>query len=356
MSISPENALKLRLARRNLMTHLLLVALASTVTCAILIVALKPLLVRYALARPNARSSHRIPTPQGGGIAVMGAMFATIATALALAAVPIDAAEIAWVSAAAFFLAVTGAVDDIHPLSAMPRLLMQTLAVTVVVTVSADARILPDVVPLWLERSLVVLAGVWFVNLVNFMDGIDWITAAEMVPITAVIALLGLFGMMPFWIASIAAALCGALLGFAPFNRPVAKLFLGDVGSLPIGLLVGWMLLKLAATGAVAAAILLPLYYLADATITLLRRLTRGERVWEAHRGHFYQQAIDRNGFSVLAVVTHILVLNIALAAAAASTILWPALSVQIAALLLGATLVGFVLWRFSAPAMRVTA
>jgi UDP-N-acetylmuramyl pentapeptide phosphotransferase/UDP-N-acetylglucosamine-1-phosphate transferase len=338
------------------MTHLLLVALASAVTCAILIVALKPLLVRYALARPNARSSHRIPTPQGGGIAVMGATFATAATALGLAAVPIDAVEIAWVGAAAFFLAVTGVVDDIHPLSAMPRLLMQTLAVTVVVTASADARILPDAVPLWVERSLVVFAGVWFVNLVNFMDGIDWITTAEMVPITAFIALLGVFAVMPLWFALIGAALCGALLGFAPFNKPVARLFLGDVGSLPIGLMVGWMLLEVAAAGAVAAAILLPLYYLTDATITLLRRLVRGERVWEAHRGHFYQQAIDHNGFSALGVSGHVLVVNLALAVIAGCTIVWPAWPVQLAALLLGAALVAFVLRRFSAPAVRVPA
>ena len=338
------------------MTSLLIVALASAVTCAILIVALKPLLVRYALARPNARSSHRIPTPQGGGIAVMGATFATAAAALSLAAVPVDAAGIAWISAAAFFLALTGVVDDIHPLSALPRLVMQMLAVTVVVTASADARILPEVIPLWVERSLVVVAGVWFVNLVNFMDGIDWITTAEAVPITAVIALLGAAGVMPYWIALIGAALCGAMLGFAPFNRPVARLFLGDVGSLPVGLLVGWMLLELAASGAIAAAILLPLYYLADATITLLRRLARGERIWEAHRSHFYQQAIDRNGFSVLGVVTHVFVLNLALAALAAGTFVWPAWSVQLAALLLGAAMVGFVLWRFSAPAVRVPA
>ena len=113
------------------------------------------------------------------------------------------------------------------------------------------------------------------------------------------------------------AALCGALIGFAPFNKPVAKLFLGDVGSLPIGLLVGWLLWQLAGTGALAAAILLPLYYLMDATITLLRRLARREKVWEAHRSHFYQQATV-NGFSVMAVSAHVFVLNLALAALAA--------------------------------------
>jgi UDP-N-acetylmuramyl pentapeptide phosphotransferase/UDP-N-acetylglucosamine-1-phosphate transferase len=145
----------------------------------------------------------------------------------------------------------------------------------------------------------------------------------------------------------VAAALCGALLGFAPFNRPVARLFLGDVGSLPIGLLVGWMLLQLAGTGALAAALLLPLYYLMDATITLLRRLGRRERVWEAHRGHFYQKATD-NGFSALAVSAHVFWLNLALTGLAAATLVWRSGAAQIAALGLGVVLVSLVLRRFS--------
>jgi UDP-N-acetylmuramyl pentapeptide phosphotransferase/UDP-N-acetylglucosamine-1-phosphate transferase len=145
----------------------------------------------------------------------------------------------------------------------------------------------------------------------------------------------------------VAIVLCGALIGFAPFNKPVARLFLGDVGSLPIGLLVGWMLLELAGTGALAAALLLPLYYLMDATITLLRRLARGEKVWEAHRSHFYQKATD-NGFSAMAVSAHVFGLNLALAALAAMTLVWPSGVVQVAALLAGLVLVGLVLRRFS--------
>ncbi len=110
----------------------------------------------------------------------------------------------------------------------------------------------------------------------------------------------------------IALALCGAVIGFAYFNRPVARLFLGDVGSLPIGFLLGWLLLLVAASGHLAAAIVMPLYYLADATITLLRRLFRGEPVWHAHRSHFYQLATDR-GFTVIGVVAWVFAVNVAL-------------------------------------------
>ena len=76
-------------------------------------------------------------------------------------------------------------------------------------------------------------------NLVNFMDGLDLMTVAEIVPVTGALVLLGWLGELPAPATIAAAALCGAMLGFAPFNRPVAKIFLGDVGSLPIGLLAG---------------------------------------------------------------------------------------------------------------------
>ncbi|UVF19686.1 glycosyl transferase [Microvirga terrae] len=324
---------------------------SSAVLSALLILVLKPLLIRYALARPNARSSHKTPTPQGGGLAVLAATLAVAGLSAVWLVLPVPSLLI--VAAAAVAFAVLGTADDIRPLPAWIRLVMQFVVVTAVVLASGT-RLLPDSIPLAAERILLVVAGVWFVNLVNFMDGLDWITVAEMVPITAFVAGLGLVGVMPLWIAVLAAALCGALLGFAPFNRPVARLFLGDVGSLSIGLLVGWMLLQLAGTGALAAAILLPLYYLMDATITLLRRLARGEKVWEAHRSHFYQKATD-NGVSVLAVDAHVFVLNLVLAALAAMTLVWPSGAVQVAALALGVVLVGLVLRRFSRPGLEVS-
>ena len=308
---------------------------------------LHPLLVRYALARPNARSSHKVPTPQGGGIAVVVAFLVVGLPALVAVAGGAALPALAELAAAVLVLAVLGPVADIRPLPALPRLLVQLGAVAAVVVWAGPGRILPEAVPLWLERSLLVLAGAWWVNLTNFMDGIDWITLAEFVPMTAFLAALGVLGITEAAAGPLAAAFCGALLGFAPANRPVARLFLGDVGSLPIGLLSGWLLLSLAASGHLAAALLLPLYYVADATLTLVRRAARGERVWEAHRSHFYQQA-TANGFSVLEVDARILALNLALAALAAATIAWPALVWP--DLLAGAALVGLVLRLFATP------
>jgi UDP-N-acetylmuramyl pentapeptide phosphotransferase/UDP-N-acetylglucosamine-1-phosphate transferase len=174
-------------------------------------------------------------------------------------------------------MAIVGFADDIKSVPVLPRLILQAVAVgTILFTVPGDVRIVPAA-PLWIERGLLLLAGLWFVNLVNFMDGLDWMTVTEVVPITAAMVLLGWFGEFPPSATIVAAALCGAMVGFAPFTRPVAKVFLGDVGSLPIGLLLGWCLLQLAYSQQIVAA-MLPLYYLSDATVTPLRRLTRANR------------------------------------------------------------------------------
>lgn len=328
---------------------LLPVTLAAAAVSAGLCVLLRPLLVRYALARPNARSSHKIPTPQGGGIAVLAGAFVALGLALLLGLVPAPArADLLLVTAAAVLLAIVGAWDDMAPLPASLRLALQAVCVGIVLFLAVpELRLFPELMPAALERALALLAGVWFVNLVNFMDGIDWITVAGIVPLTAALALAGAAGALDPATGLLAAALCGGLIGFSPFNRPVARLFLGDVGSLPIGLITAYLLYRLAETGSLAAALILPLYHLADATITLLRRLARGEKVWQAHRSHFYQQATT-NGFSVISVVGQIALLNLALAVLAAISLRFPGLPVQIACLTLAAVLTALLLRRFA--------
>jgi UDP-N-acetylmuramyl pentapeptide phosphotransferase/UDP-N-acetylglucosamine-1-phosphate transferase len=326
----------------------LVVPVAAALICAGLIVVLRPLLQRYALARPNARSSHLTPTPQGGGIAVMIAT--AIATALAgLLGIHYADDAIPVVMAAAFCLAAVGMIDDLRPIPVVPRLVLQLAAVALLfTTLPSQLRIL-ETLPIALERALLMLALLWFINLVNFMDGLDWMTVAEMLPMTVVLAALALFGEAPSDILPIALALAGALLGFAPFNRPMARLFLGDVGSLPIGLLTGWCLLELASHQHLAAALLLPLYYLADATITLFRRLANRERFWDAHRSHFYQRATD-NGFSVRQVVTNVFLLNLVLAGLTLASITINSPGIDVALLVAGACAVMIVLVRFSRP------
>jgi UDP-N-acetylmuramyl pentapeptide phosphotransferase/UDP-N-acetylglucosamine-1-phosphate transferase len=308
---------------------------------------LLPILQRHTLAHPNVRSSHKAPTPQGGGYAVIGA---TVVVGAALAVFNGAPSSLWLVLAATVVLAAVGAVDDMRHIAVMPRLGLQLVATVILLAALPTALRIVPALPFWFERGLLALALLWFVNLVNFMDGIDWMTVAEAVPMTAGLALFGAMGVVPSEEAMAALALCGAMLGFAPFNKPVARLFLGDVGSLAVGLLLGWLLVLLAGGGHIAAALLLPLYYLADATTTLLRRLMNGEPVWQAHRTHFYQRATD-NGFSVMQIVARVFVLNVALAVLAAATLLAPTVLVQAMALFAGCALVALLLYRFSAKA-----
>jgi len=334
---SPENGI------------LAVVAVLAGLLSAGLIIVLMPWLKAYALARPNARSSHYEPTPQGGGAAVIVATLLAAWVGISLADTAGAAAQrdLLALTIAALALTATGAVDDIRPLAVGLRLALQCAAVGLVLACSpAEARIIPEL-PWWTERAGLLLGGVWFVNLTNFMDGIDWMTVAEAVPVAAAIVLLGLIGVLPMPPLTVAVALFGAIIGFAPFNKPVARLFLGDVGSLPIGLLLAWLLFHVAASGHLAAAILLPLYYLADTALTLLRRGLAREPIWQAHRSHFYQRATD-GGFSVNAIVLRVFLLNLALGALAVITVLRPHGSVSAAGLGVGAALVGMLLESFA--------
>jgi UDP-N-acetylmuramyl pentapeptide phosphotransferase/UDP-N-acetylglucosamine-1-phosphate transferase len=313
-----------------------------------LIVVLRPLLIRYALARPNARSSHKVPTPQGGGIAVVGATIAVVAGAcLAIPGLFNEPYRLAIIMSAVILLAFVGAIDDIRPLGAMSRLLLQIVAaILVVAAIPAELRPI-YFLPWWLERALILFGCVWFINLVNFMDGIDWMTVAEVVPLTAGLVFFGLIGELPGGVTALAAALFGAIVGFAPFNRPVARLFLGDVGSLPIGLMLAWLLVSLAANGHLVAAFLMPLYYLADATITLLRRIGKGRPVAQAHRDHFYQRAID-GGRGIYRVIGPVFAVNIVLVALAVASSLNSSTPYQLLLAALGVAIVGALLWTFA--------
>jgi UDP-N-acetylmuramyl pentapeptide phosphotransferase/UDP-N-acetylglucosamine-1-phosphate transferase len=326
----------------------LIVAAAAAISAGIVLV-LRPWLQRYLLAHPNSRSSHRQSTPQGGGIAVIVAVLAVAAGAgaIGLDKPSFNLASLWPVFAATTFMLLVGAADDLWTIEVAPRLLLQTVAVGVMLaSLPAELRVVP-MLPWWIERAVLLLGCLWFVNLTNFMDGVDWMTVAEFVPITVGLALIGFLGALPTEGIVVAMALCGGLIGFAPFNKPVARIFLGDVGSLPIGLLLSWLLVLVAGRGHLTAAVVMPLYYLADATMTLLRRLANREPFWRAHRTHFYQIATDR-GFSVPEIITHVFAVNLALVALAAASVLWPGPLSALAALGGGGALVGWLLYRFS--------
>jgi UDP-N-acetylmuramyl pentapeptide phosphotransferase/UDP-N-acetylglucosamine-1-phosphate transferase len=301
-----------------------------------------------ALAKPNQRSSHTVPTPQGGGLVVVPAALLTAGIALAVsgAELPGGVLYLGLVGTAALGLTVIGFVDDMRGLSVSSRLISQVVAVALAVALMPeDVRVVPAV-PVAVERAIMICGALWFVNLFNFMDGIDLISVVETVAVVLGIVLLAALGAIPPGYGIVAVALLGAMVGFAPWNAPPARLFLGDAGSVPIGFMLAVLLIHVAAAHALAAAVILPLYYLADATITLIRRFLRGERVWEAHRQHFYQQA-TRNGFTVIETVARIAVLDAVLIALAIGAALHGRVCAALAGLIAAAA-VGWMLRTFA--------
>jgi UDP-N-acetylmuramyl pentapeptide phosphotransferase/UDP-N-acetylglucosamine-1-phosphate transferase len=210
-------------------------------------------------------------------------------------------------------LAVVSWIDDLRGLSPGVRLVAQGVAVTIgILTLPAHSG-LSAWSGLALYFSAIGLIWIWWINLFNFMDGIDGLAVSEAAAICAGLLLFTIVGDGADPTAALlAAGIVGAAVGFLVWNWSPARIFLGDVGSVPLGYLSGLLLLDLAVRGRWKIALILPLYFLADATITLFRRLLRGERVWEPHRQHFYQRAV-RKGLGHSAVVKRVIAADILL-------------------------------------------
>ena len=224
--------------------------------------------------------------------------------------------------------------DDLAPLPAAIRLPVHLgVAGLFVLNLPSDALIFQGWLPLPLDRLLGVIGLGWLMNLYNFMDGINGIVGVETVAITLGYVLIGATASSNSYDA-LAVALMGASAGFLLWNmRAKPLVFLGDAGSVPLGFLMGALMIDLAVKGHWAAALILPLYFLADATLTLTMRLWRGEKPWEAHKTHFYQRAAAAMG-SHLAAVARIAIANAALIAAAAWSVSSPWLAIAAAALI----------------------
>ena len=331
---------------------LVIIAGATAIASAVFVGLVRTQLLRHEiLDRPNARSSHAAPTPRGGGLGVLAALIpAWVAIPFFVPPASEGAAALWIIPAAALLLAAVSWIDDLASLGALPRLGAQFAAALAGAFV-IDGPVFQGLLPGPLDPIVAAIGWVWFVNLFNFMDGIDGISGVEATAIGLGLLLIGLFGPGSLDAShGQALAIAAAAFGFLVWNWPPAKIFLGDSGSVPLGYLLGWLLLWLAAAGNWQAAAILPLYYLADATITLFRRLLRGEKVWQAHRDHYYQAAIKR-GLSHGRVSAAIAALNLVLIALAlASVLAGPASPWAWAALGTAAILVILLLRWFAGP------
>ncbi len=259
----------------------------------------KKLLAKAVMDVPNERSMHKTPVPRGGGLAVVQIIL--VGMALSYLFVPSNSLPLL---TSVFLLLFVSWLDDKKGLGVGPRLGAHLLAALIgSYALGDEAHAFGDFLPFWLDRAALILGWVWFMNLTNFMDGIDGITGVQTITTT-----LGAGALL--WLTdnlflktgltgpdmALAAIMAGACAGFLIHNWHPAKIFLGDAGSVPLGFLMGYLLLKLAAGGFWAPALILPLYYLADSGLTIGHRALKREKIWKPHRQHFYQRAAVGEG------------------------------------------------------------
>jgi UDP-N-acetylmuramyl pentapeptide phosphotransferase/UDP-N-acetylglucosamine-1-phosphate transferase len=272
---------------------------------------------------PNDRSMHTRPLAIGAGWAIVGCVLTLWPWTSTM-----TAGQTILITAAMLILACIGWQDDRTPLSPLLRLVLQAAIVAIcLASLPGDALVLRGYLPAWLDRFLTALCWLWFINLFNFMDGIDGITGTETVFVALGYALLAALIMGPGNSSSLAFILAGSALGFLVWNWNPARIILGDVGSIPLGFLLGWLMLDLGLRGHLAAALILPLYHIADATLTLVHRIFTVPAPWKPHRQHFYQRAVLA-GLRPPQVVVRIAVLNGILIALAVVSLTRPWLAI----------------------------
>jgi Fuc2NAc and GlcNAc transferase len=259
----------------------------------------------YALRKnmldiPNSRSSHAAPVPRGGGVAMVSAFF--LGT-LALTCLGImDAAFSRALAGSSAWVALVGFLDDHKSLPTSVRFFVQLASATLLVALLGGVPA-ANLANWGLHGTLVgaaiaVLVVVWSTNLFNFMDGIDGIAASEAIFVAASAGFLNWYARGSFELTAVMICIASATSGFLVWNWPPAKIFMGDVGSGFLGFTLAALGLAASRQGTLPLEVLgiLGGVFFVDATITLLRRLFRGERVSQAHRTHAYQHLARRFG------------------------------------------------------------
>ncbi len=258
---------------------------------------------------PNHRSSHRKITPRGGGLAFVAATAGVLA---ALALLGVASTTLGWTLAlgGCLGLAVVGLIDDLRSLGQRLRFGCQGIAVALILhaAVGEDSPLIAALSwpPAgWIALLILLLAGLWWINLFNFMDGIDGIATMQALFMLCSLLVVQSLSAVPantaaaagtdlvFWAALVLAA---ALFGFLPFNWPPARIFMGDVGSLFLGVSMFLVAMHSVTSGRMSAWFwpIAASSFVCDASVTLLRRLVSGQNVFSAHRSHFYQQLSRR--------------------------------------------------------------
>jgi Fuc2NAc and GlcNAc transferase len=261
------------------------------------------LMRRYALQRnlldvPNNRSSHLFATPRGGGVAIVfGFAFALLTIAWET---HFDLRRLSGLLVSGLAIAIVGYLDDRRTLPASIRFGVHVAAALFVVLlfggIPESALANWGLHGFWIGMAVAVVSLVWVTNLFNFMDGIDGIAGAEVVFVSIAGAWLNWQAGGDSTLTAVTLCLAAASAGFLIWNWPPARIFMGDVGSGFLGFTVAVLGLAISQHGAVPIEIwvILAGVFVVDATVTLVRRVIRGDRWFEAHRMHAYQHLAQR--------------------------------------------------------------
>ncbi len=249
------------------------------------------------LDHPNERSLHDRPTPRTGGVAILIAVYLSAIVAAVCCVAPM--AALGWIAAAGLLVAGVSLADDWFGLPVRYRLIAHFAAAGLVVVAGLDLADLglpgaSSVLPALLSVPLTLLFIVWMINLYNFMDGMDGFAGGMAVFGFGTFAVLaGGAGHGLFMVLSLIVAVSAG--GFLLFNFPPARIFMGDVGSTLLGFLAAALMLWAERDGVfplwIGVLVFSP--FIVDATVTLVRRVLRGERIWQAHKSHYYQRLVE---------------------------------------------------------------
>ncbi len=265
---------------------------------------------RLPLDHPNERSLHVQAVPRVGGLGIVSGVLVAMSLWQ-----PVDLAPLLAVT---LVLAALSWLDDLRGLSVRTRLPAHLLGAGVFLTLAGES----DVVAL----ALGVVVMVWMTNLYNFMDGADGLAGGMAVAGFGAYGGAAWLGGAPD-LAAVSLSVAGAALAFLRFNFPPARLFMGDCGSIPLGFLaagIGWHGVRDGLwTPLLPVLVFSP--FIVDATVTLVTRLGRGEKVWQAHRSHYYQRLV-RMGFSHGRLAWGEYVVMAAVAISGLALVVWPTL------------------------------
>ncbi len=307
--------------------YLITAFLASTLTTKLLIIFLTK---RNIIDTPNHRSNHKNPIPRGGGIAIalailLGMIFISYSLGLD--------SHLLYLLLAIFISSSISFADDIISIPIPIRIIFQLIAVFFLICSLPlyNQTLIFHFLPLFIEKLLIAFALFSFINIYNFMDGIDGLSASQTIYIAIMTLIFSIIDpKIDISISYLCLSVIGACFGFLIYNWHPAKIFMGDVGSITLGLICGWLMLNLAIHGYIAAAIIIPGYYLADGITTILKRLIQKKKIWQAHSEHCYQLAV-RKGKSHSQVTKKIIYCNIFLGLLSLFSITYPMVALILA-------------------------